>query len=430
MTYEESIAYLYARLPMFQRVGAPALKYDLSNTYKLLESVGNPHQNIKCIHIAGTNGKGSSAHAIAAILTESGYKTGLFTSPHLKSFTERGKIDGVEMPREFVVDFVSKIKGQIEYINPSFFEVTFVMAICFFYENQVDIAVIETGLGGRLDSTNVIDPIACLITMIGWDHSDLLGDTLEKIASEKAGIIKKGVPVVIGADQPELLHVFAEKAKIESSELILASNFEAEMIAERSDCVIVKVLEGGQVRFDTLVLDMTASYFRKNLPGVLSMIALLKQQGWDISDQNIQAGLEHAKEKSGLKGRWQVLRTNPKIVADISHNLPGLEAFFDQVEKEPKKHLHIIFGVVKDKSIDSILKFLQGIDASFYFTQSSVPRSLSAVDLQTKAEAFGLSGLVFADVNAAMDAAKSDAVAEDLIVVCGSTFVVAEILEL
>ncbi len=409
MTYQKALAYLYARLPMFQRVGAPALKYDLSNTRKLLDAIGNPQDDFKCVHIAGTNGKGSSAHAIAAILSASGYKTGLFTSPHLKSFTERAKVDGLEMSEAFVSEFVSDIQPAIELIDPSFFEVTFAMAVSFFAKSKVDIAVIETGLGGRLDSTNVITPIACLITMIGWDHADLLGDSLEKIASEKAGIIKSGVPVVIGAEQPELLHVFADQAKALNAPLFSASQYRVEQTLKSAEGVVLDVYNHGELLLKALKLDITAGYFQKNLPGVLKLIETLREHGWTITDENIREGLAYAKEKSGLKGRWQVLGHSPKIVADISHNLPGLQALFEQVTLENPSHLHIIFGVVKDKSVDTILELLATKPASFYFTQSSVPRSLSALALQQKAATFGLNGDVFEDVNVALDTAKKQA---------------------
>lgn len=430
MNYQESLAYLYARLPMFQRVGAPALKYDLGNTKKLLQVLGNPHLEVQCVHIAGTNGKGSSAHAIASVLTASGYKTGLFTSPHLKSFTERAKVDGREMSEVFVAQFVTDLAAVVEEINPSFFEVTFAMAMTYFKKECVDIAIIETGLGGRLDSTNIISPIVCLITMIGWDHADLLGDTLEKIALEKAGIIKKSVPVVIGADQSELLHVFSETAIRLDSPLFTSSAFRIEQTALSVSSAQVNIYNNDVLVFENLDLDITAAYFQKNLSGVFQLIEILRSQGWSISDLDIRKGLASAKESSGLMGRWQVLGSSPLVVADISHNLPGLQALFAQVDLLSPNTLHLIFGVVKDKSLDSILAFLSGYNALFYFTQSTVPRSLSSLDLQKKGEEFGLIGDAYNDVNAAIAAAKLKAKEEDLILICGSTFVVAEIAEL
>ncbi|MEQ8472200.1 MAG: folylpolyglutamate synthase/dihydrofolate synthase family protein [Marinoscillum sp.] len=423
MNYQQVLNYLYERLPMFQRMGAPAIKKDLTNTILLLEGLGNPHHQFKSIHIAGTNGKGSSAHALSAVLQTAGYNTGLYTSPHLKSFTERIRINGVEVEEEFITRFVNSYQGLIEAINPSFFEVTVAMSFLYFAERKVDIAVVETGLGGRLDSTNVIKPEVSLITMIGYDHADLLGNTLEEIAAEKAGIMKEGIPVVIGANQPELRALFLSKAKHYGSPITFASYD----VISQSDSLID---QGFEVSLGESTLraktDITASYFLKNIPGIYATIIELRKRGFEISDDNFVLGVSRVKSLTGLKGRWQVLHENPLVIADVSHNEPGLLELFKQVERHLKGQLHLIIGVVKDKDIPKMLKLLPS-QAKLYFTQSSVPRSLDAQELFSKAKGYGSDGEVFTDVNAAILAAKKNAANEDLILVCGSTFVVAEI---
>jgi dihydrofolate synthase/folylpolyglutamate synthase len=430
MTYQESLDFLYARLPMFHRIGAAALKYDLSNTIKLLDALGNPQNEFKCIHIAGTNGKGTSAHSLSAILSTAGHRTGLFTSPHLKSFTERSRIDGLPMSEEFVAAFVSENQSIIEQISPSFFEVTFAMAMLHFRENKIDVAVVETGLGGRLDSTNIINPIVCLITSIGWDHADLLGDSLEKIATEKAGIIKANTPVVIGANQPDLLEVFQSKAKSVNASLFEARDYFISEISINTDFALVDVNFEGESLLEDLMLDVTAVYYQKNIPGILKVIDVLNDLGFEISKEHIRAGLKAVKSMSGLKGRWQTLGLKPQIIADISHNLPGLIELFKQMDRWTGNQIHIIFGVVKDKAIDQILDLLKKQPAQFYFTQSSVPRSLSSVDLKQLALETGVTGESYENVNDAIEDAKKQAQPDDLILICGSTFVVAEIEDL
>ncbi len=427
MTYQESLEYLYTRLPMFQRIGAAALKPSLKNTLDFLERLGDPHHRLKTIHIAGTNGKGTSAHTICSILMESGLKVGLYTSPHLKSFTERIKIDGREISEKAVVAFVEQQHGAIEVIEPSFFEATFVMAMDYFVQEKVDIAVIETGLGGRLDSTNVIQPIVCLITMIGWDHADLLGDTLGKIATEKAGIIKKNTPVVIGADQPEFLHIFQERTTNLEAPLYTCNDILIKQKSRRADQVSVEVSDTNK-NF-TLTTDITARYYQKNIPGILKVIQVLNESGVSIPQRAIERGFERVKTNTGLKGRWQILQNAPMLIADISHNQPGLQELFDQVNQISHKQLHLIFGVVRDKDISKIALLLPRT-ASYYFTQSSVPRSLPAVELKTICHEAGLSGGSYPNVNDAIQAANKVADRDDLILVCGSTFVVAEIVGL
>ena len=328
MSFEEVVSYLFSLLPVYQRDGSVAYKKDLSNTHALLSVLGNPHLNFKSVHIAGTNGKGTSAHAIAAVLQKSGYKTGLYTSPHLKEFTERIRINGVQVRNDFVVDFTEQIRETVEEIRPSFFEVTVAMAFKYFSDEKVDVAIVETGLGGRLDSTNVIVPEVSLITNIGLDHTHLLGDTLEKIALEKAGIIKEGVPVVLGSQQKEVKHVFEEVAAKRNAPL---SCYKGEVPEELQALTYNKML---------------------NLMGILGVIEVLKNQGWQIPDSAIRQGVQNMESITGLKGRYQVTGDQPRIVIDVAHNAEGLEELFEQVRSELKGNLFIIFGTVKEKDLN------------------------------------------------------------------------------
>lgn len=405
MTYSETLEYLYTRLPMYQRVGKSAYKKDLTNTIHLMDFLGDPHTKFRSVHIAGTNGKGTSAHGIAAIMQSAGYKTGLYTSPHLKRFTERIRINGVEIPEKAVVDFVNRVKSKIEEIEPSFFEITVAMAFDFFAHEAVDIAIIETGLGGRLDSTNVIKPEVCLITNIGFDHMDMLGDTLDKIASEKAGIIKKRVPVVIGETRPETAPVF-------------------EQIAEANEAVLIK---GGNSTLSPKGL--VPDYFLKNLGGIESVINELVSQGWKISPEHISEGIGNINELTGLKGRLQILAKSPLLIADVSHNVDGLIILFDQIANLNKGTLHIIFGTVKGKDLAAIFKLIPE-KSKIYWTQSSVPRALPVEELAIQGVMSGLEGECFKNVNEAIYRAKQLAQPEDMILITGSTFVVAEIDEI
>ncbi len=406
-TYSETLDYLYSRLPMYQRIGKTAFKKDLTNTVRLMEGLDNPHKKFKSIHIAGTNGKGTSAHALAAILQTAGYKTGLYTSPHLKNFTERIKINGEEVSREFVIQFVDTNRQLIEEVNPSFFEVTVAMAFDFFEKESVDIAVIETGLGGRLDSTNVITPEVSLITNIGLEHTDLLGDTIEEIAFEKAGIIKPEIPVVVGSDmEPNAVEVVRKRA------LDLNSPF-------------------SQSKAGSSLPDSPnwPPYFAKNLPGVLETINQLSRKDFSISMENITNGLNDFQNITGLKGRFQKINDQPSVIADVSHNADGLRLLFEHVNQLSYSNLHIIFGTVKDKDLEPIFRVLPR-GAQLYFTQSSVPRSLSVGELMNAATRHGLHGVPFDDVNDAKKAALKNAASDDLIFITGSTFVVADLEEL
>jgi dihydrofolate synthase/folylpolyglutamate synthase len=419
MDYSSSLDFLYQRLPMFQRTGKAALKPDLSNTIKLLERLGNPEKKFKTVHIAGTNGKGTSAHALAAILQSSGLKTGLYTSPHLVNFTERIKIDGIEINSDDVAEFVTKMKSHIEEIAPSFFEVTVAMAFEYFRIQEVDIAVIEVGLGGRLDSTNVIIPEVSLITNISFDHTDLLGDTLEKIAAEKAGIIKAGVPVVIGSNQPEIQHIFEAKALECQSELITISS-DPETIDFPFPYRSIKYQN------HTWHLDLPADYYMKNIPGVIETIKVLRSRGFDIDDKAISEGLKSMTTLTGLKGRFQSIGKEPLVITDVSHNEAGIRSLIEQISNLNYKELHVIYGAVKDKLVYDILSIFPE-KTHYYFTQSQVPRSMPVSDLLQIAHQADKKGNSFTNVNLALDAAKKIAKPEDLILITGSTFVVAEI---
>ncbi len=428
MDYQASLSYLLERLPMFQRVGKAAMKADLNNTWSLLAAMGNPQHNFKSVHIAGTNGKGTSAHAISSILVTAGYKTGLYTSPHLKSFTERIRVNGQEVQEAFIADFVTKHQQLFDQVKPSFFEVTVVMAFEYFRQQEVDVAVIETGLGGRLDSTNVINPVVSLITMIGFDHMDLLGNTLEKIASEKAGIIKKNVPVVIGNDQQDIRHVFDEVAQTKNAKIYLTDGYRLILKSKSIKYAAYEVYKHKE-KLDDFTTDITADYFALNVPGIIETVAVLRETGMNINKEDIQVGLSAIKDNTGLKGRMQMLDEQPLILVDVSHNVPGLSLLFSQVNDNLKGKLHIVFGVVRDKDLEGIFKVLP-VEAYYYWTTSKVPRSLPAEQLRDKAREFGIQGDVFKNVNEAILGAKKLAGTNDIILICGSTFVVAEIDDL
>jgi len=404
MTYEQALDFLYSMLPMYQSKGKVAYKKDLSNTFKLLDHIENPQHSIKFVHIAGTNGKGSTSHMISAILQSAGYRTGLYTSPHLKKFTERIRIDGIEVDEGFVSEFVEMMKDSIESIKPSFFEVTVVMALQYFYVQNVDIAIIETGLGGRLDSTNVIEPMISVITNISYDHMDILGDTLPKIASEKAGIIKPKTTVVIGEYQEEVFDVFVNKSKKEHSRLIYRD-------------------------YSNLIKDDWSYYKRKNASATISTIHELIHQGLNIGANSIIDGIENAEFLTGIKGRFQFLSKNPKIIADVSHNLKGIDLLLSEIKKIEKSRLIVIYGAVDDKDVSSILKLFPE-KCEFIWSESNVQRSMSANKLKEIALDQGIKGVVINNVNKAIEYAKNFAKPDDLIVVTGSTFLVAEIANL
>ena len=430
MTYAETLDYLFNALPMFQRVGASAYKADLTNTLSLCGHLGNPQETFKTIHVAGTNGKGSTSHALASVFQAAGYKTGLYTSPHLKSFTERIRIDGKEITEEDVVEFVANNRAFLDELQPSFFEMTVGMAFWYFAKESVDIAVIEVGMGGRLDSTNVIHPELCVITTIGYDHTQFLGNTLPLIAGEKAGIIKQGVPVVISQTQKETQAVFSEQAAAKQAAIVFADQVWEVTKLPESENPSIQQLANFKVRSSdgefNLKFGLNGDYQRFNLPGILEAVKLLRNQGWDLSDKALQVGLESISEQTGLKGRWQLLQVNPIILADTGHNEAGIGEVVNQLKKYSYSKLWMVIGMVNDKDISKVLDLLPK-EANYIFCQASIPRAMDAHELARKGNEKGLIGQVIPTVSEALEFARKNASPDDLIFVGGSTFVVAEI---
>lgn len=428
MNYPETLDYLYTRLPLFSRIGAAAYKEDLGNTIRLCEFLGNPHTTFRSVHIAGTNGKGSVSHMLAAIFQSAGYKTGLYTSPHLKDFRERIKINGEMISQEFIVHFTEKMKPLIAEIEPSFFELTVAMAFAYFKQEKIDIAIVETGLGGRLDSTNIITPELSVITNIGMDHMNLLGNTLEKIAGEKAGIIKKGIPVVAGEILPETLPVFEKKAKEQEAPLHVASQKRqaTDWKWEKHE-MVVEVAEQYKTDHEIYRLDLPGIYQRKNLLTVLETCQQLNQKGWNLDHTTIHKALRQVKKLTGLHGRWDIIHLSPTIVLDAAHNEDGIHQLTEQIELTDHHELHLVVGFVRDKEVDNILSLLPKT-AHYYFTQAGIPRALDAESLAQQAASHGLKGKTFSDVNAALHQAKEKAGKNDLIVVCGSVFLIGEVM--
>ncbi|MEO5592791.1 MAG: folylpolyglutamate synthase/dihydrofolate synthase family protein [Chitinophagaceae bacterium] len=427
MTYQQTLDYLFTKLPMYSRIGATAFKEDLTNTIALCEALDNPHKKLKCIHVAGTNGKGSTSHMLAAILQSAGYKTGLYTSPHLKDFRERIKIDGEMIKEDFVVDFVERIKPLILIIEPSFFEITVAMAFDYFVKEAVDIAVIEVGLGGRLDSTNIITPILSVITNIGWDHMNMLGNSLEKIAFEKAGIIKSSVPVVVGETLNETKPVFIAKTQEVNAPLIIATDhlYVTGWNGKPYSLQITVANKNNDERID-YELDLQGIYQLKNIPAVLESVKQLQKQGWNIKEPHIQKGLRHTKKITGFHGRWDIVHREPMLVLDVGHNEDGIKQIAEQIEITDHDNLHIVIGLVKDKEADKVLLLLPK-QATYYFTKAQIPRALPEDQLALKGNNIGLTGDHYPDVNAAVKTAFNHAKKQDLILVCGSVFVVGEV---
>ena len=429
MTYQQTIDYLYAQLPMYSRIGAAAYKEDLHNTIALCNAIDNPQTKFKSIHIAGTNGKGSTSHMLAAMLQQAGYKTGLYTSPHLKDFRERIKINGEMISQAFVVDFVERTKTVSEEIKPSFFELTVAMAFDYFEKEKVDIAVIETGLGGRLDSTNIITPILSIITNICYDHMDILGDTLEKIASEKAGIIKPNVPVVIGEYLPETKNVFIEKATECNAPIYFAPDeYEVSNINYSMQLLSCDVTNTEHNITETFDLDLNGLYQTKNICTVLCAEGIMMQLGFPIKNAAEKQALKNVKKLTGLYGRWDVISSNPTIILDVAHNEDGIKQLLHQlsVVSRESSALHLVMGMVKDKDVSKLLSILPK-NAHYYFSNAHIERALPHPDLLEKARAYELNGESFDDVNEAIKAAKLHAAAGDIIIVCGSVFLVAEV---
>ncbi len=412
---------------MFQRVGAAAYKADLANTIALCTHLGNPQEQFKSIHVAGTNGKGSTSHTLASVFQAAGYKTGLYTSPHLKSFTERIRINGEEINKDDVVEFVATHKDFLDQLQPSFFEMTVGLAFWYFAKEQVDIAIIEVGMGGRLDSTNVISPELCVITNIGFDHTQFLGDTLPLIAGEKAGIIKAGVPVVISHTQKEIQSVFLQKAASMEANLVFADQqWEVTRIQNPDASQLARFQVKGRADTFELEFGLRGDYQRYNLPGILEAVDQLRKQGWKLSKEALHLGLALVSEQTGLKGRWQIIQTQPLTIADTGHNEAGILEVVNQLKRYPYSQLWMVIGMVNDKDISKVLDLLPK-DASYVFCQANLPRAMDAQVLASRAKEKGLKGQVIPKVTEAIEFARKNAGADDLIFIGGSTFVVAEI---
>ena len=461
MTYSETIRYLYSQLPLFTRDGPSAYKADLTNTIELCRRLANPQDKFKSVHVAGTNGKGSTSHMLAAILQVAGYKTGLYTSPHLKDFRERIRINGQMISKREVIDFVAAHRHDFNEIKPSFFEMTVALAFDIFSREKVDIAIIEVGLGGRLDSTNIITPLLSVITNIGWDHMNMLGNTLQLIAGEKAGIIKPGVPVIIGEYQPEVADIFIDKASHETttltfaSELFKVSDQRSEIGGQRSEVRGWRSEVGGQrsevrdqrlgvraeefleiqivptqdsrLKTQDLRLDLPGVYQLKNVKTVLAAVNELRRQGFIITDEHIKTALRQVKTLTGLHGRWEMINKSPLTMCDTGHNPEGIREVLKNISAVPYTQLHFVLGVVNDKDISQILSMLPK-DAVYYFCKPDIPRGLEAESLKQKAESAGLHGDVYPSVKAALESAQNKAGENDLVFIGGSTFVVAEVV--
>jgi len=430
MTYEETLEYLFEQLPMFHRIGPAAYKANLDNTHAIMELLDHPEKDFRCVHIAGTNGKGSTSHMLAAILQQSGYKTGLYTSPHMKDFRERIKVNGKLIEKSEVIKFVKKYKNDFEKIQPSFFEWTVGLAFDYFSTKDVDIAIIETGLGGRLDSTNVVTPLVSVITNVQWDHMNLLGNTIKKIAKEKAGIIKKHIPVVIGTTQKELVSLFKTTALKKEAPIFFADrNYKAVKSHDESETstITIDISKNKYPYLKELKLDLGGWYQLNNVPAVLQTAELLEQLGFELNRKNIRKALGSVKKHTGLAGRWQILGKHPLIIADTGHNVDGISEVVYQLSKITYNQLHIVFGTVNDKDISKILKLLPK-KATYYFCKPNIPRGLDTAILKKQAEDCGLKGKAFSSVEKALDSAKDRAGKNDLIFIGGSTFVVAEVV--
>ena len=408
MNYQNTLTYLYNSAPMFQQVGGSAYKEGLENTRILDEHFGNPHHSFRTIHVAGTNGKGSCSHTIAAILQEAGYRVGLYTSPHLVDFRERIRINGRPIPEEYVVHFVEKERSFFEPLHPSFFELTTAMAFCYFADEKVDVAVIEVGLGGRLDCTNIIHPDLCIITNISFDHTQFLGDTLAKIAGEKAGIIKKDIPVVIGETTPETKAVFLQRAEEVNAPIIFAENTTKN-------------------NYPGMRTELQGLYQIKNTRTILTALPLLKKAGYHIDEQSVRNGFAHVCELTGLMGRWQKLQDTPTLICDTGHNVGGITYIAEQLKQQNYRQLHIIIGMVNDKDVSGVLALLPK-DATYYFTKASVKRALPEEELCKLAAKAGLQGSCYPNVSAAVTAAQKKSHPKDFIFVGGSSFIVADLL--
>ncbi|TCO09654.1 bifunctional folylpolyglutamate synthase/dihydrofolate synthase [Natronoflexus pectinivorans] len=428
MNYSEAIQFLFDQLPMFQRSGAVAYKNNLDNTHYLDRWFNHPHKQFKSIHIAGTNGKGSVSHMLASVFQEAGYKTGLYTSPHLKDFRERIRINGDMISEEMVTKFVIKNKQIIEEISPSFFEMTVAMAFQYFALENVEMAIVETGMGGRLDSTNIITPQCSVITNIGMDHMQFLGNDIPSIAKEKAGIIKEGVPVVIGRKQTETTAVFCKTAEEKNTKTIYAEDlFEVILKSKETNYLLTDITFQDQKWLSDIKLPLAGHYQLENLRTVAATIHSMKMNGFHLSSEDVKRGIEKTITNTGLMGRWQTLNTSPLTICDTGHNADGISQILHQIAETPHNHLHMVIGMVNDKDVDGILRMLPK-NASYYFTRAEIPRSLPSEQLKEKAIKHGLLGNCYDSVQKALNEAKKNASDNDLIFIGGSTFIVAEVV--
>ena len=431
MNYKETIDYLFSQLPMYHRIGAAAYKADLGNTVALCTRLGDPQNSFPSVHIAGTNGKGSVSHMLASIMQNCGLKTGLYTSPHLKDFRERIRVNGEMITEEAVVAFVKRYRSDFETIQPSFFEMTVGMAFDFFRQQKVDIAIIEVGLGGRLDSTNIITPLVSVITNVSFDHMQLLGDTLEKIAFEKAGIIKPGIPVVVGETQNPIREVFTKRAAEVGTGITFADSIytvlNTQLTSDQPKQLVMDIHRNGFPFLKRLSSPLSGLYQLKNIVTVIGACEALNAIGMQISPAMMRTGIGDVVRNTGFAGRWQLLGENPLTLCDTGHNEEGLREVLTQIAQTPHQTLHFVFGVVNDKSISHILEMLPR-NAIYYFCKADIPRGLDAGELQVRALAAGVDGKKYDSVKAALEAARQAASPEDLVFVGGSTFVVAEVI--
>jgi dihydrofolate synthase/folylpolyglutamate synthase len=428
MTYKEALDFLYSQLPMFQRIGPAAFKKDLTRTRALCEQLGHPERKFRSVHIAGTNGKGSVSNMLAAVCTAAGLKTGLYTSPHYKDFRERIRIDGALMPKRAVSRFVEAMQPLCATLEPSFFELTVAMAFDYFARQEVDVAIIETGLGGRLDSTNVVTPLLSIITNIDYDHQQFLGDTLPEIAAEKAGIIKLGIPVIIGQSQPETDAVFEKKARETGSPIQFADRrFQVAPLRQNDSHVFYEVKENGKVLFKEMALNQLGPYQQFNLPTLLAAFYSLRKT-LNLEERNLTEGLKNLKALTGFQGRWEFISRRPRILIDSAHNQAGVNLMVQNLQSQKFERLFIVLGVVQDKELDKVLPLFPK-NARYFFAKANIPRGLDAEILQEKAAAFGLKGKAYSSVRRALAAAKRKAnPSDDLILVGGSIFTVAEVV--
>lgn len=427
--YKQTLDYLYKQLPMFQRVGPVAFKKDLTNILALAELLGQPQQQFPAIHIAGTNGKGSVAHMLSAILQAQGYKTGLYTSPHYHDFRERIKINGQLVEKAYIIDFVNQYKEAFSSLKPSYFEINVAMAFDYFAKQKVDIAVIETGLGGRLDSTNILQPLLSIITNISYDHTNFLGNTLAAIAGEKAGIIKNDIPVIIGETQQETQSVFIQKAAETGSTIYFADqHFSAKLLSNTLEHSYFDIIKDSRLKYAGLKANLMGNYQAKNLVTVLQSIDQLKALGLPIEEEALRNGLAELKKTANFIGRWQILGRKPLIIADSAHNEAGLQLVVNQLKELNFKHLHFVYGTVNDKDLSKVLPLLPS-NATYYFAKANIPRGMDAKNLQKTAQSFGLKGRAYISVKNALQAAKKKAGPNDLLFIGGSIFVVGEIIK-